>query len=354
MKSRKNEEEIIVTGELADALTVDRTQGLKEADYADSSEAGTLLPPRTADDVPVVIVDPNAMRNRVSVTRTLKLFMGDWRRPESGRTTQVGTAAVPVASRKDSRDAVRVARGAQAKWASSTPYLRGQIIYRLAEMLEARTESFASDLLQVAEARGQSLQRQEALHAVAHMVDRVVSYAGWPDKLGVALGSVNSVSQPFLSTTGPTPSGVVVTFPPARTVIEAVMSIADSLCAPLACGNSVIICLPPESFMALVSLQEALATCDLPQGTVSVLCYANAEPPRTLAAHSDVDGIDLEGLDLPGVIVEDATGIEVADDCMELASQALTRVRHSRSRTRALDRLSWAQEARTVWMPQAL
>lgn len=281
---------------------------------------------------------------RLPVVRTVKVFMGDWRRGESGRTTTVGAAAVPVCTRKDARDAVRVARAAQPGWASSTPYLRGQVLYRLAEVLEARTASVADDLVAASVAADRRpLGADEARALVGAMVDRVVHWAGWPDKLGAVLGSVNSVSVPHLSTTAPMPGGLAATMPAAGTVAEAAASFADAVCAPLAAGCAVVVGLPPAAYAALVGVTEAVACSDLPPGALCVLPYQGDELPATLAAHTDVDCLDVSGLDGTA-----ATG------CIEAAAAALTRVRHDGSDPSSLARLRWCTEARTLWLPQAL
>lgn len=280
---------------------------------------------------------------RVQVTRTAKLFLGDWRRPESGRIQRVGDLVVPVASRKDARDAVRIARTALGAWSATTPYLRGQILYRFAEMLEARTSSLALELVAADRAVGHQLTLAEAETLVGAAVDRVVHYSGWSDKLGHLTGSVNSVSAPFLSVTAPTPGGVVVTIPKATTPASALAGLIEAVCAPLAAGCTIVAVLPLAAFAALVSVTEALATSDLPAGTVSVLTYLDAEVPTTLAAHTDVDCFDAEGLD---------EGLTTR--CLELAAEALTRVRHAGSNPASTARLRWSTEARTVWLPVAL
>lgn len=281
--------------------------------------------------------------SRVGVTRTAKLFLGDWRRPESGRVVRHGSLTVPVASRKDARDAVRLARGALPGWSAATPYLRGQILYRFAEMLEARAPSLVAELVAAEAAVGTRLAEDVARATVEAAIDRVVHYAGWPDKLGYLTGSVNAVSAPFLSVTAPMPGGVIAAFPDATTPSAALTGFVEAVCAPLAAGCSVVCVVPTTVFAALVGVTEALATSDLPAGTVSVLSAVGPEVARTLAAHTDVDGFDAEGLD-----------VDTTTTCLELAAEALTRVRHAGSNPASTARLRWASEPRTVWLPAAL
>lgn len=297
------------------------------------------------------------MSERIPVTRSVKLFLGDWRRPESGRMVSVGPAQVPVASRKDLRDAVRVSRAAQSVWEAKTPYLRAQILYRFAEMVEARRDSLVADIVTAERAHrtapvatpspNRRFGDDELVAAgsagVDHLIDQVVRYAGIPDKLAQLLGSTNNVTGPFLSVSAPAAGGVVATFPVSGTPLDAVASYADAVCAPLACGSSVIVTVAPSAYLGLVGLTEAWAASDVPAGTVCQLSAVGAELPRTAAGHSDVDALDVSGLDTA-----------LATECLELAAESLTRVRHDASPTDVRSRLRFASELRTVWLPAAL
>ena len=218
---------------------------------------------------------------RLPVNKTYKLFVaGAFPRSESGRTYAAEGQNVARASRKDVRDAVRAARAAQPGWAAATAYNRGQVLYRLAEMLEARTD----DLARVCSGRRE----------VEEAVDRVVWYAGWADKLAQAIGSANPVAGPYFNFTVPEPTGVVGLVAPDEPALGGLVS---RLAPALVGGNSVVALASETHPLAAIELAEAIATADVPAGVVNVLTGFRSELAPVLAGHMDVNAIDLTGAD---------------------------------------------------------
>ncbi len=219
--------------------------------------------------------------SRLPVKKTYKLFIGGaFPRSESGRTFEVEGQNVARASRKDVRDAVRAARGALPGWAGATAYNRGQVLYRLAEMMEAR----ADDLARVCSGRRE----------VDAAVDRVVWYAGWADKLAQVLGSSNPVAGPYFNFTVPEPTGVVALVAPEEPPLG---GLASRLAPALVGGNTAVALASEMHPLAAIELAEAIATSDLPAGVVNILTGSRAELAPVLAAHMDVNAIDVTGAD---------------------------------------------------------
>jgi acyl-CoA reductase-like NAD-dependent aldehyde dehydrogenase len=219
--------------------------------------------------------------NRLPVKKTYKLFIGgEFPRSESGRTYEAEGQNVARASRKDVRDAVRAARGAQPKWAGMTAYNRGQVLYRLAEMIEARTAEFAE----------LSTGRDE----VERTVDRVVWYAGWADKLAQVLGSSNPVAGPYFNFTVPEPTGVVAVIAPEDPPL---LGLVSRVVPALTGGNAVVALASESRPLAAIELAEALATSDVPGGAVNLLTGHRSELAPWLASHMDVNALDLTGTD---------------------------------------------------------
>jgi acyl-CoA reductase-like NAD-dependent aldehyde dehydrogenase len=235
-----------------------------------------------------------AAPDRIDVRKTYKLFIGGaFPRSESGRTYEVRSAAGALlanasqASRKDARDAVVAARAAARKWSAATPYNRGQILYRVAEMLEGRAAQFGGE---VAEAEGTGA--EEARVAVAAAVDRWVWYAGWADKLAQVVGSSNPVAGPYFNFSVPCPTGVVaVVAPPASSLLGLVSVIAPVIVS----GNTCVVVASEERPCPAVTFTEVLSTSDLPGGVVNLLTGLQAELAPVLAGHMDVNAIDLTG-----------------------------------------------------------
>jgi acyl-CoA reductase-like NAD-dependent aldehyde dehydrogenase len=219
--------------------------------------------------------------SRLDVRKTYKLFIGGaFPRSESGRTYEIEAANVARASRKDVRDAVRVAREAQPKWGALTAYNRGQVLYRVAEMLEGRRDEFAE------------LTGDEAEVDVA--VDTWVWYAGWADKLAQVIGSSNPVAGPYFNFTIPEPTGVVGIVAPEEPPLQGLVArIAPALVG----GNALVVVASERRPLAAITLAEVLATSDVPGGAVNVLTGRKEELCPVLAAHMDVNAIDLAGVD---------------------------------------------------------
>ncbi len=217
--------------------------------------------------------------SRVSVRKTYKLYIGGkFPRSESGRTYEVEGQNVARASRKDARDAVKAARGTFPKWAGATPYNRGQVLYRLAEMMETRTADLA---------RACSGRRE-----VERAIDRVVWYAGWADKLPQVLGGANPVAGPYFNFTVPEPTGVVAVLAPDEPALEGLVS---RVAPVIVSGNTAVVVTSEKSPLAALELAEAIATSDVPGGVVNLLTGFRAELGPILAAHMDVNAIDVTG-----------------------------------------------------------
>jgi acyl-CoA reductase-like NAD-dependent aldehyde dehydrogenase len=260
---------------------------------------------------------------RLPVRKTYKLFIGgDFPRSESGRTYEAEGQNVARASRKDVRDAVRAARGAFPKWAGLTAYNRGQVLYRLAEMVEARTSEFAE----------LSGGREE----VERAVDRIVWYAGWTDKLAQVLGSSNPVAGPYFNFTVPEPTGVVAVIAPEDPPL---LGLISRVIPALTGGNSVVALASETRPLAAIELAEALATSDVPGGAVNLLTGRRSELAPWLASHMDVNAIDLTGAD------GDAPELERA------AAENVKRVVRAEPDSQSPWEIESFLELKTVWHP---
>jgi acyl-CoA reductase-like NAD-dependent aldehyde dehydrogenase len=261
--------------------------------------------------------------DRLPVKKTYKLFIGgDFPRSESGRTYVAEGQNVARASRKDVRDAVRAARGALPKWAGMTAYNRGQVLYRLAEMIEARTAEFAE----------LSTGRDE----VERTVDRVVWYAGWADKLAQVLGSSNPVAGPYFNFTVPEPTGVVAIVAPDDPPL---LGLVSRVVPALTGGNTVVALASESRPLAAIELAEALATSDVPGGAVNLLTGSRDELAPWLAGHMDVNAIDVTGAD------GDTAELE------RLAAENVKRVVRSAADARSPWEIDAFLELKTVWHP---
>ncbi|MFE2760341.1 aldehyde dehydrogenase family protein [Streptomyces halstedii] len=276
---------------------------------------------------------------RLSVFKTYKLYVGGkFPRSESGRVYEVTDpkgkwlANVPQSSRKDARDAVVAARKAFGGWSGATAYNRGQILYRIAEMLEGRREQFVRE---VADAEG--LSKSKAAAVVDAAIDRWVWYAGWTDKIGQVVGGANPVAGPFFNLSTPEPTGVVVVLAPQESSLLGLVSV---LAPVIATGNTAVVVASADAPLPALSLGEVLATSDLPGGVVNILSGRTAELAAPLASHQDVNGIDLTGA---------AGDAELAKELEAAAAENLKRVlRPSVSRHRP------EKEAKDATRPQAV
>ncbi|MGW9351552.1 aldehyde dehydrogenase family protein [Nocardiopsis flavescens] len=250
---------------------------------------------------------------RLGVRKTYKLYLGGaFPRSESGRsypvTSHDGThlANAALASRKDARDAVVAARAAFGGWSGRTAYNRGQVLYRVAEVLEGRRDQFAAQAV-----AAQGLDGDRAQEVVSAAIDRWVYYAGWTDKVAQVLGGSNPVSGPYYNHSAPEPTGVVAVFAPQGAPLLGLTSV---LAPVIATGNTAVVVASRRAPLAAVDLAEVLATSDLPGGVVNLLTGRAGEVGPHLASHADVNALDLTGAG------EDAVAFERA------AAQTLTRV----------------------------
>ncbi|MEU6122419.1 aldehyde dehydrogenase family protein [Streptomyces sp. NPDC047123] len=283
------------------------------------------------------------MSDRLTVLKTYKLYVGGkFPRSESGRVYEVTDAKnrwlanAPLASRKDARDAVVAARKAQGGWAGATAYNRGQVLYRVAEMLEGRRDQFVRE---VADAEG--ISKSKAAAQVDAAIDRWVWYAGWTDKIAQVAGGANPVAGPFFNLSTPEPTGVVAVLAPQESSLLGLVSV---LAPVIATGNTAVLIAAERAPLPALSLGEVLATSDVPGGVVNILTGRTAEIAAPLAAHQDVNAIDLTGAD-----TELAHELEVA------AADNLKRVLRPQPVDWSADpgtrRLTAFLETKTVWHP---
>jgi acyl-CoA reductase-like NAD-dependent aldehyde dehydrogenase len=281
---------------------------------------------------------------RLDVRKTYKLYIGGaFPRSESGRTYVVNDAKgnhlanAAKASRKDARDAVVAARKAFGGWSGRTAYNRGQVVYRIAEVLESRREEFVAELR-----TNEGVSAQKAATYVDAAVDRLVWYAGWADKIGQVVGGANPVAGPYFNLSSPEPTGVVAAVAPRGALLGLV-----SVVAPLiTTGNTVVVIASQPHPLTAITLAEVMATSDLPGGVVNVLTGDVAEIAPWLATHMDVNGLDLTGVEDP----------ELARTLEEGAAENLKRVRRPSPGTDwlaepGLDRMTRFLETKTVWHP---
>jgi acyl-CoA reductase-like NAD-dependent aldehyde dehydrogenase len=285
------------------------------------------------------------MSERIDVRKTYKLFIGGaFPRSESGRVYEVLDAKgrflanAALGSRKDARDAVLAARGAQPKWASATAYNRGQVLYRVAEVLEGRRAQFITEVQQ---AEGRTARQAETI--VDASIDRWVWYAGWTDKFSAVVGGTNPVAGPYFNFSLPEPTGVVAAVAPEDSSLLGLISVIAPI---IATGNSVVVVTSESRPLPAITLTEVLATSDLPGGVVNVLTGRAAEIAPWLASHADVNAIDLTGVTDKGL----ATELERS------AADTVKRVyRHDPKvdwfASPGIDRLRAFVETKTVWHP---
>ncbi len=260
---------------------------------------------------------------RLPVRKTYKLYIGGaFPRSESGRTYEVEGANVARASRKDLRDAVRAARQAFPAWAGLSAYARGQILYRAAEMMEARRADLASVC--------------SGAEEVERAVDRMVWYAGWADKIAQALGSANPVAGPYFNFTVPEPTGVVGILCPEE---PALVGIVSRLAPAIVSGNTAVALASRSRPLAAIELAEALATSDLPAGVVNILTGDKEELAPWLASHMDVNALDLCGAD------------GLAPDLERAAADNVKRVTRGLPDGQSLWDIAALVELKTVWHP---
>ena len=285
--------------------------------------------------------------SRIDVRKTYKLYVGGaFPRSESGRSYVVSDAKgaflanASAASRKDARDAVQAARKAFGGWSARTPYNRGQVVYRIAEVLEGRRAQFVDEVQ-----RSEGLSKRAAEAAVDAAVDRLVWYAGWADKIAQVVGGTNPVAAPYFNFSVPEPTGVVAVVAPQQSSLLGLVSVVAPV---VVTGNTVVVATSTERPLPAITLGEVLATSDVPGGVVNLLTGSLADTVPTLASHMDVNALDLTGV---------AGDPETARDLEVAAAENLKRVLRAPeaepdwSEAPGLDRITAFLETKTVWHP---
>jgi len=285
--------------------------------------------------------------SRIDVRKTYKLYIGGaFPRSESGHSYVVNdskgkfVANAALASRKDARDAVGAARKAYAGWSGRTAYNRAQIVYRVAEMMEDRRPQFVEALRQ-----SEGLTAARAGKELDEAIDRLVWYAGWADKITQVVGNANPVAGPFFNLSTPESTGVVAVLAPQDSSLLGLISVIAPV---IVTGNTVVVVSSYERPLPAVTFAEALATSDVPAGVVNILTGSAATVGPWLAAHMDVNAIDLTGI---------AGDTDLATSLEEAAAENLKRVRRAPaaepdwSEAPALDAMTTFLETKTVWHP---
>ncbi|MDJ0334748.1 aldehyde dehydrogenase family protein [Salinibacterium sp. G-O1] len=282
---------------------------------------------------------------RLAVPKTYKLYIGGkFPRSESGRTYEVSTkdgaflANASLASRKDARDAVVAARAAFPGWSAATGYNRGQVLYRIAELLEGRRDQFVDELVAT-----ESLTKSAATSQVDTAIDAWIWYAGWADKYVQVAGNANAVSGPYFNMSTPEPTGVVAIVAPQSG--NALLGLASVIAPAILTGNTVVVVASQAAPLAAISLAEVLATSDVPGGVVNILTGSPAEIAPWLAGHADVNAIDLAGAELLHWV-----------DLQVIAADTLKRVLAPVNGAPApsLERVVAFTETKTVWHTKSL
>ena len=233
--------------------------------------------------------------SRIDVNKTYKLFIGGaFPRSESGRVYEIKGAnkkfiANPAqASRKDLRDAVVAAKSAASGWANATAFNRGQILYRIAEIMQGRSEQFADEICLL-----EGVSNKVAKLQVDEAIDTWVWYSGWCDKLFSISGSQNQVSGPFYNFTTPEALGVVAVFAESK---PSLLGVVRTLAPVIAAGNSAVVIASESYPLSAITLGEVLATSDLPAGVVNILTGKSSELAPWVGSHMEIDGVDVAGL----------------------------------------------------------
>jgi len=287
------------------------------------------------------------MSKRLEVMKTYKLYIGGkFPRSESGYTMPITSpsgdhiAHVAQASRKDARDAIAAARSAQSGWAGATAYNRGQVLYRIAEMLEGRVEQFVQEIRQ-----SEGVSARVARAQVDKAIDTWVWYAGWSDKHAQVVGGANPVAGPFFNLSVPEPSGVVVAFAPAAESGQSLLGLVDTLAPIIVSGNAVVLLAHPSQPLPAMSFAEVLHSSDVPGGVVNILTGKREGMATWLAEHADVNALDLMGAtELDWASLEQAAA--------QTLKRCLTPIRGVVGLS--MNRISAFTEVKTVWHTKAL
>jgi acyl-CoA reductase-like NAD-dependent aldehyde dehydrogenase len=306
-------------------------------------KAGLSRPAKTTPNKSTAVARQPATGERIAVRKTYKLYIGGaFPRSESGRSYPVYDRAGALlahaaqASRKDLRDAVSAARKAFPGWSGATAYNRGQILYRIAEMLEGRRDQFAAEV-----AAAEGLSDSQAAAQVDAAVDRWVWYAGWADKYAQVVGGSNPVAGPYFNFSTPEPTGVVGLIAPQDSSLLGFVSVV----APaLVTGNTVVVIASSQRPLPVVSLAEALATSDLPGGVLNLLTGSVTELAPWLAAHRDVNALDLTG-------AETGARVALAEAAADTVKRVFAPAEFDPLAEPGIARLGAFVETKTVWHP---
>ncbi|HYI50377.1 MAG TPA: aldehyde dehydrogenase family protein [Microbacterium sp.] len=283
---------------------------------------------------------------RLAVPKTYKLYIGGkFPRSESGRTYEVESvkgdfvANVAKASRKDARDAIVAARGAVKGWAGATAYNRGQVLYRIAELLEGRRAQFVDEITRL-----EGISAAAASAQVDEAIDRWVWYAGWADKHAQVAGNANPVAGPYFNISVPEPTGVVAVIAPQD---SSLLGLVSAVAPPLVTGNTVVVVASERFPLSAISLAEVLATSDVPGGVVNVLTGSPAEIAPWLASHADVNA-----LDLVGASALDWVDLQIA--AADTLKRVLPPEEGADAAAPSLERISVFTETKTVWHTKSM
>jgi acyl-CoA reductase-like NAD-dependent aldehyde dehydrogenase len=285
--------------------------------------------------------------SRLAVAKTYKLYIGGaFPRSESGRVYEVTTkkgafvANAAKASRKDARDAVLAARAAVKGWSGTTAYNRGQVLYRIAEVLEGRRAQFVQEIVTL-----EGVSNAAAAQQVDEAIDLWVWYAGWADKYVQVTGNANPVAGPYFNLSVPEPTGVVAVVAPQRST-SSLLGFVSTVAPALVSGNTVVVIANERAPLPAVSLAEVLATSDVPKGVVNILSGSPAEIAPWLVSHADVNAVDLAGAgELDWAELE-----RVAADTVKRVLQPI----EAPAAEGSLRRITALTETKTVWHTKAL
>jgi acyl-CoA reductase-like NAD-dependent aldehyde dehydrogenase len=283
---------------------------------------------------------------RLAVPKTYKLYIGGaFPRSESGRTYEIVSAKgaflanAAKASRKDARDAVVAARAAVGGWSGATAYNRGQVLYRIAELLEGRRAQFVAEIVDA-----EGVTTAVATAQVDTAIDRWVWYAGWTDKYAQVAGNANPVAGPYFNISVPEPTGVVAIIAPQD---SSLLGLVSAVAPALVAGNTVVVVASERLPLSAISLAEVLATSDVPKGVVNVLTGSPAEIAPWLASHQDVNALDLVG-------AGDLDWIDLQIAAADTLKRVLPPENGPDAAAPSLDRITAFVETKTVWHTKGL
>lgn len=291
--------------------------------------------------------------SRLTVPKTYKLYIGGaFPRSESGRTYEVLSASgeflanAAQASRKDARDAVVAARSAVSGWSGATAYNRGQVLYRIAELLEGRRAQFVDEIV-----RSEGVSAAEAGSQVDTAIDVWVWYAGWADKYAQVAGNANPVSGPYFNLSVPEPTGVVAAVASQGVQGGSLLGFVSVIAPIVLTGNTVVVIADERAPLSAISLSEVLATSDVPGGVVNVLTGSAAEIMPWLAAHADVNALDLAGAGaIEGPKGESWVDLQLAAaETLKRVVQPVAGIPHP-----SIDRIGAFVETKTVWHTKSM